>query len=960
MRLGEPQRRIDRTAEKGRVTRAGIKQHLLGVLARARGHDDRNRGAAACDREVLVLDGDGERLTRANRRTIGEIAEQDLRVIDFVVRRQLPLALQQARLGVSEVDFEDLVELLARLIVILALEGDLREHVVTLRADIVLGHGDPLLGRLRRAVGRTHREKEVHVLEHRLAAGLRQLVLRMVAERLVARVRDLVLQTVLGDLRTKKEEPRGNLGREGGFLLKQRLDVLPRPVAERVVRPADLAVLFERPQRELRLVAHRILVEGLGVRRQKRPRTLGIVTRQRIGRDIERIGRILVVHRIKARHQTRGLGADLLELGDLVDVAVTGRKKIGDLDAVIRHQVRTDGDDVTPFAAVELDRRGRQERNGRTLRILLDRTPKRNVDRDLVVPRTLYAYVTVRIGEDPGELQDRVDRVTVLLLRVGHLALGVTRTLFAAPVGVPVDSHQVRQADELRHRRLGETLDDHRRPRETITLGRRRIELLVVPVVPSVGQIGLPAVLLPRDHRKTETERSHALRRTRIVRRLEDAVEAALQVARRLIGTHDQGDHVVVGVMIRTLKGPLREALKRIELGRRRVALRNARSPVAEGAHRLYVLELPELMALEDLGRALHRLLGLTVELLAAIVIDPRLELAVGRPQLTSRRFGILAVFRIGDDGHPGRLLAETAEAVEVTLGLLAVDAVAFEDLPDHLDAHVLRRRRAVGKTLEHVLRPLLRAVRLVQVEELLVEHAALTVTVEEGGHAGRHLPLDATRQRLERQLAVRYAEDVVRVMHRPVHRADDRIELGSCREGVEQELQLRQTITTLSLVHKTLELLQADIQGVEIVRRTREITLVVFLAAARQTQTDERTTHLGRVALLLVEEVREEVAALHPVTRPIGRKGRLEHEITGCRLAGVNDLRRIRHQGVGLGQISDHGNRRLGSSRRRRGFSRGLRRLRSGNHSSRSHARQREHGNMTLNHCCAFQSAFS
>ena len=196
--------------------------------------------------------------------------------------------------------------------------------------------------------------------------------------------------------------------------------------------------------------------------------------------------------------------------------------------------------------------------------------------------------------------------------------------------------------------------------------------------------------------------------------------------------------------------------------------------------------------------------------------------------------------------------------------------------------------------------------------------------------------------------------------MHRPVHRADDRIELGSCREGVEQELQLRQTITTLSLVHKTLELLQADIQGVEIVRRTREITLVVFLAAARQTQTDERTTHLGRVALLLVEEIREEVAALHPVTRPIGRKGRLEHEITGCRLAGVNDLRGIRHQGVGLGQISDHGNRRLGSSRRRRGFSRGLRRLRSGNHSSRSHARQREHGNMTLNHCCAFQSAFS
>ena len=116
-----------------------------------------------------------------------------MRIVDFIIGSEFPFTLQQPRFGVGKVDFENLVEFLARFIVVFALKGDFREHIMALGAHVILGNGYPLFGGLRGAVGRAHRQEKINILDHRLPPGFRHFVLSVIAQCLIACMGNFVL-----------------------------------------------------------------------------------------------------------------------------------------------------------------------------------------------------------------------------------------------------------------------------------------------------------------------------------------------------------------------------------------------------------------------------------------------------------------------------------------------------------------------------------------------------------------------------------------------------------------------------------------------------------------------------------------------------------------------------------------------------------------------------------------------
>ena len=135
-------------------------------------------------------------------------------LVYFVVGGELPFAVQQARLGVREIELENLVKLLARLLVILTLEGNARQHVVGLRLYSRIRHCEPLLDSLLRPFGVAHGDEQVDVAEHRLAPRFRLLVHGMVPYRLVFQMGSVELARIARYLRTSQHKVRGEIRRK--------------------------------------------------------------------------------------------------------------------------------------------------------------------------------------------------------------------------------------------------------------------------------------------------------------------------------------------------------------------------------------------------------------------------------------------------------------------------------------------------------------------------------------------------------------------------------------------------------------------------------------------------------------------------------------------------------------------------------------------------------------------------
>ena len=324
---------LDEALEVGRVAARRIEVDALLVLARLGADDHRDRCTAAGDGEVRVLHRDRELVAGTDHVALGQVADENVRVVDFAVRRQLPLAVEEASLRVRQVDREDLAQLLDALVEVLAVKRDQRHEVVGLRLNLAVVLAEPVLKRRLGALDVAGRDLQVHRAEHRLLAVLGRMIRRIVAERLVLELRGLEVLLVAVALGTGEDHRRRHLGRDLRLLRENRRRDLTRLQEKLVLLAAVHAQLLDAPDHEVRRQLQRLALEhGLVLRiLQDLPRALRVLLRELVRRHVERIRRIVLADRIDARKRRSKLGAVLgrerdkparLVAGDGVDIEV--------------------------------------------------------------------------------------------------------------------------------------------------------------------------------------------------------------------------------------------------------------------------------------------------------------------------------------------------------------------------------------------------------------------------------------------------------------------------------------------------------------------------------------------------------------------------------------------------------------------------------------------------------------
>ena len=506
-------RRVEGAAEEEGIPGRGIEGDDFDVPPARRGDEDGDGGAAAGHAEVAVLHRERERLARTDERAVRQRAHEHLRLVDLVVRRELPPAVQQTRLGVREVDAEHHLDLLARLLVVAALEGHAGEHVVRLRLDGRFGDGEPLVDRLLRAGQVAHRDHQVDVAEHRLAAGLGALVDGVVADGLVFEMGGVEAALVAGDLRAGEHEARGQI--RGKLLLLREHGVDKRLGLEqqRVLVAAAVPELLDGPGDELRRIAQGVLLEDGEVRAQQRPRAFGVaVLQQLVGCDVERIGGVALVDGVDAGHVRGDLGHPPGQRR--VEVGIAGARDAGE-DVGGLPLLRLDGrldqlaDVPAAAAVVAQDHRAAEPREGfhvAALKRAAGRADGQSVDRPGIL-EALAAVgegghdLLVDVGEDGGEFPglDLLGETALEGVEVAHAAVGDLRGLHAG------------QRLHRRQIRVGGDVEVAERRAQILVADRSREHRRVAAPVAPLQQRADGGVLLHR--RQLRGAREIALRR---------------------------------------------------------------------------------------------------------------------------------------------------------------------------------------------------------------------------------------------------------------------------------------------------------------------------------------------------------------------------------------------------------------------------------------------------------------
>ena len=306
---------IDHAAEEVGIARRGVERHALDVLALRGSYRHRNAAAAAGHAEVAVLHGDRQRLSRTDDGAVGEVADEHGGIVDLVVGGEFPGAVQQARLGVCEVKREDVVELLAGLLVVLAVEGDACEEVVRLGLHLDVGLRQPVLDDRLGGGGIADLDEQVDVAEHGAPGGARLAVGGVVAQRLVLEARGLEVALVAEALGARQQHRGRQFGRQRGLACEELVGDGARLQQQRVLGAARAAELLDAPDDEVRRQLDGLALEGSQGAAQQRPGALGVVALELVGGDVERIGRVVLGHRVDAGHVGGRLGAQAREAG---------------------------------------------------------------------------------------------------------------------------------------------------------------------------------------------------------------------------------------------------------------------------------------------------------------------------------------------------------------------------------------------------------------------------------------------------------------------------------------------------------------------------------------------------------------------------------------------------------------------------------------------------------------------